>query len=249
MKNNCKEILQIFSVLLITTSTTAGNMPAQPFAVVELFTSEGCSSCPPADRLLATLTEEARKTNSNILTLSFHVDYWNYLGWKDPFSKNEFSQRQRDYARALKNDSVYTPQMLVNGEHEFIGNNSSLAQKYVNESLALTPKCAIAIQPDSSAENTITIKYETINTKKGNILNIALVERKISVDVTRGENAGKYLKHENVVKAFKTIHLSSEKGTVELVKPSQWEPSNASIFAYVQNDSDLKIIAAVQADI
>ena len=87
-----------------------------PIAVLELFTSEGCSSCPSADRLLPQLA----KLDSNIIPLSFHVDYWNRLGWTDPFSSSEYSERQRSYASHLKLESVYTPQLVVNGEYELV---------------------------------------------------------------------------------------------------------------------------------
>src|SRR5436190_6580011 len=87
------------------------------FAVLELFTSEGCSSCPPADRLLPQLAS----TNPNIIPLSFHVDYWDHLGWKDPFSNAEFSDRQRLYAGQFHLESIYTPQLIVNGEYELVG--------------------------------------------------------------------------------------------------------------------------------
>ena len=88
-----------------------------PVAVLELFTSEGCSSCPPADNLLPQLA----KLDANVITLSFHVDYWNRLGWTDPFSSSDYSDRQREYSRQLNLESIYTPQLIVNGEYEFTG--------------------------------------------------------------------------------------------------------------------------------
>ena len=93
----------------------------EPFAVLELFTSEGCSSCPPADRLLSEMVQQARSSNPRIIPLEFHVDYWNYLGWVDPFSERRFSQRQREYGQAFQSSTVYTPQVIVNGKEEFGG--------------------------------------------------------------------------------------------------------------------------------
>src|SRR3954452_5453128 len=92
------------------------------FAVIELFTSEGCSSCPPADELVSRLLSENKQ---NIYILSFHVDYWNRLGWKDSFSDPAFSARQKQYANYLSLDGVYTPQIVVNGEHQFVGSDES----------------------------------------------------------------------------------------------------------------------------
>src|SRR5438045_1264832 len=99
---------------------------SEPFAVVELFASEGCSSCPPADNLLAELTQQAHAQGRQIFTLSFQVDYWNNLGWVDPFSSAQFTQRQYQYANTLETSSVYTPQMIVNGQYAFVGSDSRL---------------------------------------------------------------------------------------------------------------------------
>src|SRR5215212_735890 len=94
---------------------------SRPAVLVELFTSEGCSSCPPADRNLAFLENQQPVTKAEIVTLAFHVDYWDRLGWKDRFSSPLFSRRQEDYAQAFKLDSNYTPQMIVDGKTEFVG--------------------------------------------------------------------------------------------------------------------------------
>src|SRR5207244_447517 len=94
---------------------SAAQSQDKSFAVVELFSSEGCSSCPSADLLVSRLTTWARKNNRNVYPLIFHVDYWNNLGWRDVFSNQEFTQRQRNYAQIFKEQGVYTPQMIVNG--------------------------------------------------------------------------------------------------------------------------------------
>src|SRR5689334_14081460 len=103
---------------------------AQPFALVELFTSEGCSSCPPADRVLARLAAEARASGRRIFPLSFHVDYWNGLGWRDPWSTRTFTERQRNYARAL-GWRTYTPQMVINGAEHFVGSDERHARESI----------------------------------------------------------------------------------------------------------------------
>src|SRR6185295_5652903 len=101
------------------------------FAVLELFTSEGCSSCPPADRLLPQLAS----TDTKILPLSFHVDYWDRYGWKDPFSNAAFTERQNEYAKQFKLESIYTPQLVINGEYELVGSNKASAEKDITELL------------------------------------------------------------------------------------------------------------------
>ena len=102
-----------------------------PVALLELFTSEGCSSCPPADNLLPDLA----KLDSNIIPLSFHVDYWNRLGWEDPFSSSEYTGRQREYVSQLNLESAYTPQLVVNGEYELVGSNRGKAVSTIHEVL------------------------------------------------------------------------------------------------------------------
>src|SRR6266496_3650729 len=112
------------------------------FALLELFTSEGCSSCPPADRLLPLLAN----LDSNVIPLSFHVDYWNHLGWTDPFSKGEFSERQRKYGERFQLESIYTPQLIINGEYELVGSNRSTAEADIKE--ALKEKASVQLSFD-----------------------------------------------------------------------------------------------------
>src|SRR6201985_3032927 len=104
----------------------------QGFAVVELFTSEGCSSCPPADNAVAKLLKEH---NNNVYVLGYHVDYWDNLGWKDSFSNAAYTQLQRDYAKTFKLSSVYTPQVIVNGTEQFVGSNENKLNAAVNKNL------------------------------------------------------------------------------------------------------------------
>ena len=99
------------------------------FVVVELFTSEGCSSCPPADELLTKIAKQSEAANQNVIPLAFHVDYWNSGGWKDPFSKFQFTTRQENYSRILAEKEVYTPQAVINGKFSFTGSKGSLAME------------------------------------------------------------------------------------------------------------------------
>src|ERR1700727_152827 len=117
------------SSVLAKTPVPAG---ASRTVVVELFTSEGCSSCPPADELLGHLRHDLASKNIQVIPLGFHVDYWNSLGWKQQFSSADFSQRQEQYAKSLKVDGPYTPQMVVDGEAEFVGNSSGQAQREIS---------------------------------------------------------------------------------------------------------------------
>lgn len=128
-----KTILFSFVTALLIISITSFKSPSpfEPVAVIELFTSQGCSSCPPADVLLSKTITDAKENGKKIFAISFHVDYWNRLGWTDPFSDKKYSDRQSAYADQLNPGQVYTPQMVVNGEKEFVGSD----QKALNDAL------------------------------------------------------------------------------------------------------------------
>ncbi|MEO5822165.1 MAG: DUF1223 domain-containing protein [Vicinamibacteraceae bacterium] len=176
--------------------------------LVELFTSEGCSSCPPADTVLTKLAAEKTIGNAAVVTLAFHVDYWDRLGWKDRFSSAAYTARQNDYATAWKSDRVYTPQAVVDGRTEFVGTDvkqvldalaASAARPHATVALALaaddTPRqrtIRVAIDPPAGA------------TFSGDVL-LAVAEDGLSSQVTAGENARKHLQHTGVVRGLTRI--------------------------------------------
>src|SRR6476469_10265140 len=124
--------LAAVSLSIVLAKTTEPGAPRKA-VVVELFTSEGCSSCPPADELLGHLRQDLSAKNIQVIPLGFHVDYWNSLGWKDRFSSAEFSQRQEQYTESLRVDGPYTPEMVVDGAVEFVGNDYGQAQRTIRE--------------------------------------------------------------------------------------------------------------------
>ena len=127
--------------------------------VVELFTSEGCSSCPPADAVLARLKRDQPVDGAEVIALSEHVDYWNYIGWADPFSAKEFSARQSGYARALNLDQVYTPQAVINGHAEFVGSDQGRAEQEIARA-ARTPKAEVHLTRDTSAAGDVALRVQ-----------------------------------------------------------------------------------------
>ncbi len=227
---------------------------ASSFAVVELFTSEGCSSCPPADQLLGELAHQADSSGSAVYPLSFHVDYWNRLGWADPFSSPLFSARQRVYAHALKLDGVFTPQMVVNGRWSFVGSDASSAAGRIGEALAANVGASVTASVKSGDGN-VVVEFQAASLSTDPlptdaIVNVALVERGLTVEVPRGENSGRTLHHENVVRAFESVPLGAKlQGTATLAVPKSSDRTKLSVVVYVQDPSTMVIVAAAHIPI
>src|SRR5579859_2173237 len=140
--------LVVFTAIISATALLpkpAAPTPARKTVVVELFTSEGCSSCPPADALLIKFREQRRDDGVEIIPLGFHVDYWNRLGWQDRFSSASYSQRQEDYANRMKLDGPYTPQMVVDGDTEFVGNNTANATNAIAHAAGRAPGAQLEV--------------------------------------------------------------------------------------------------------
>ena len=218
-------------------------------AVVELFTSEGCSSCPPADENLRRIEGVAAMLDQNVFPLSFHVDYRNRLGWKDPFSQVAFSDRQREYAELLKSDT-YTPQLIVNGTSEFVGSDRRLSDQKIRKALETPAKHLIALsaleiedQSRLSFRYQITGPHSKTRQMVDEVFNIAVATDLESVSVPRGENSGRKLSHIWVVKSFQVIPLDSLKGTFEFER-SFVKPKHSRVVAYVQSRSTGAITGA-----
>ena len=225
------------------------NMDAKPFVVVELFTSEGCYSCPPADRLLSKIITNARETDKRVFALAFHVDYWDRLGWKDAFSSKEYSDRQRSYAQTFRSNSIYTPQMVVNGTQEFVGSESETAFKSIRSALEKPPYTEIKLSTAYNRDmDMITVDYKLNGIIENADVNVALVERNIVREIGYGENGGKTLHHDNVVRAFKSASAQKNDRQV-LVVPEDVDLSNTSIVVYVQEQKSKVITGAEKVDL
>ncbi len=216
--------------------------PAGPVAVVELFTSEGCSSCPKADRLLVELAE---RDDDRVLALSFHVDYWNRLGWTDPYSDAAYSERQRAYARTFRAGRVYTPQMIVNGRDEFVGSRRHKAHAAIKD--ALTEPASATVSVRARAEDgALVVAYRVEDAPDDAVLHLALVQRRAEQAVLRGENEGKTLAHANVVRLFETVPART--GTRTLPLPDGLRPDAVSLVAYVQDPATMQVYGASHAE-
>ncbi len=213
------------------------------FAVMELFTSQGCSSCPPADELLG---KYALMNNEQIIPLSFHVDYWNRLGWIDSFSNAKFSQRQRDYATSFNTESVYTPQLVINGQKELVGSESGKIAALLNEVLKEKPLLLFSISNIIVIENKVTVYYKADGFKEDFILFAALLQKKVYTNIKAGENRGVKLTNYNVVRDF---IATDEKNTIKeftLQLPNGAVSTDFSIVLLAQDKKSGKITGALQ---
>jgi hypothetical protein len=177
--------------------------------LVELFTSEGCSSCPPADALLERLDRYQPINGAELIVLSEHVDYWNGIGWKDPFSSHEYSERQSAYASQFGRGSIYTPQMVVDGHIEFVGSDERRATQAI-ESATKVRKIPVSISSSLSDEKTITLHIETgalpsSDGPESAGVFLAIADNADESQVSRGENAGRTLKHVAVLRSLMRI--------------------------------------------
>jgi hypothetical protein len=183
--------------LLIATAT-----PRTP-VLVELFTSEGCSSCPPADAALAGLARTQPVKGAEIIALGFHVTYWDYLGWKDPYASPEHDARQRRYALDGDDNRIYTPQMVVDGERSFVGNDDEARAQAATA--AKRPKVPLRLTTRLEGNAVVvTVRMDTAPAK-GLELWAVLAEDGLSSEVKRGENAGRKLAHAAVVRTLATL--------------------------------------------
>ncbi len=174
--------------------------------LVELFTSEGCSSCPPADKLLAVLDSKQPVSDAQIIVLEEHVDYWDREGWHDRFSSSLYTNRQTQYGPRLKFDDPYTPQMVVDGSAQFVGNDSSKAIAAITRAATVT-KIPLDLAAPVIEGNHLTGSVSTVSRAqlpRGDLY-AALVELTASTEVKSGENGGKHLDHVNVVRSFQHI--------------------------------------------
>jgi hypothetical protein len=230
----------------------AANIPV----VVELFTSEGCSSCPPADQLLAKLEAEQPIRNVEIIALEQHVDYWNNGGWVDPFSSGTATLRQYAYAGALSNGNAYTPQMVVDGQNEFVGSRTGQARSII-EQAGTRKKTEVTL---SAAEGSKGEKGEKFHVTVGAIPNLssgdtpevwmAITETGLHSKVSGGENSGEDLRHAAVVRQMWKIGAAKEPGAtsfssdVEVKIERSWKRENTRVVVFVQGKKGKRILGA-----
>ena len=250
-------ILFLFSIFVFTAcgQTTKNDVKvvearksnSKKVVVLELFTSQGCSSCPSADKILASY---AIQNNPNIIPLAFHVDYWNYLGWKDPFSSAAFSDKQREYANYFKSSNVYTPQIVINGNFETVGSNVSGIEANINKQLKTESLVSLEITSTNILNNKLNVNWKTDAKAKNQVINFALVKKKEFTQIKRGENLGLKQTSYNIVYDYKTLKVGvSNQNEISLNFKNEWNKEDFIVVAYIQNTSNCEIETARQAEI
>lgn len=222
--------------------------------LVELFTSQGCSSCPPADRLLSKLGEGS---DPDIIPLAFHVDYWDYIGWKDPFSSKEWSQRQEGYARAMGTGRLYTPQLVVDGREHCVGSNRDDVEDLLAAARHRGASSQVNVMGELAADGSqlhLAVDAKTTSTSAEHdvALMLAVVEDDLETSVQRGENAKKTLHNDHVVRHLRTL-LRAEAGrtadlkyNISLDLEPQWQAKNLRLVAFLQDQKSLAVYGVGQ---
>lgn len=252
----------VFVVLIVRLSGVAGHAAAGSTVVatqapaigstpvlVELFTSEGCSSCPPADALLMRLGRTQPVREADVIVLEEHVDYWDTLGWKDPFSSEAATTRQQEYGQAFGGRQVYTPQMIVDGYAEFVGSAEGTALRAVRAAVA-TPKPAVSLRWADDGRLAIHIEPLT-NAMQGDTPHVvvAIAENMLHSDVKRGENAGRALEHDGVVRALIPVGKievgpNGFSSTIAVRAAHEWNMANLRAVVFVQEQRSRHVLAA-----
>lgn len=245
-------IVLIIAVILIAVSfvnktgaTKVGrDLAGDGFAVLELFTSEGCSSCPPADELLGRIQQEAG--NKPVYVLAYHVDYWDRNGWKDIFSNHAFTERQYNYSRRFA-DQVYTPQVIVNGKTEFVGSDAVAANAAIEKALSTPAARTLSIDASQKGDS-MKISYQVGGKLNRIKLMIAVVQKHAVSKVKAGENGGRTLSHPQIVRDLHSFNIDpGSNGYVQISLPEGFNTMDWEIIGFLQ-DRETGVIYAAERD-
>jgi hypothetical protein len=202
--------------------------------VIELFTSQGCSSCPPAEQLLSKLASAGSLGDRPLAPLAFHVDYWNDGGWADPYSLPAWTERQHQYSRALGDDRVYTPELVVGGATGMVGSNSAA----VTDAIQRAARPALLVATAAWAKGTVTV---TTTAPRGADVWVAVWEDGTPNQVTRGENAGETMRGDRVVRRFERVAAAGQQASTTIKLDPAWHVGGAVAFAH---GPDRRIVAS-----
>jgi len=251
-------------VIFATLSAALTSLPATSAAqtaqtnrtpvLVELFTSEGCSSCPPADALLAKLDQTQPISGAEVIVLGEHVDYWDSLGWHDRFSSHQYTERQGDYCARLRVDSSYTPQMIVDGTEQFVGNDAAHAVRAIQHA-AQAPKIKLILSKPvvDGLKVSVSISSPDPTAAKKADLYAALVNPKETTEVRAGENGGHRLQHAGVVRSLQRVgklkDLGSGPVSFTLNAPPDSKPGEMRVVVFAQESGQGPVLGAVSVTV
>ena len=231
--------------------------------VVELFTSEGCSSCPPADALLARLQDTQPIAGAEIITLSEHVDYWNHLGWRDPYSSAQYTTRQQRYAEASGGEDNYTPEMFVDGQKGFVGSNEPQARAAITAATD-APSATVTLSLEKTTpkpgrpEISLAVRVDNVPEGKGQgplDVVLAITESGLRSSVKSGENHGRTLLHTSVVRKLQSVgSINPRNSRTFSAQPvvridSSWTKDHLRAVVFLQDKSSMRILGAASLDL
>ncbi|MBM3774907.1 MAG: DUF1223 domain-containing protein [Acidobacteria bacterium] len=232
-------------VLAFLAASLLAAAPPAP-VLVELFTSEGCSSCPPADELLSRLENTQPAPGVEIIALSEHVDYWNHQGWADPFSSPAFSARQQQYGSRFRKE-VFTPQMVVDGGAELVGSDGRRALAAILEA-ARTPKARVGLSCSAAdPQPKLQVRIEGIPMSGESDVFLAITESGLRSRVSSGENAGRTMPHGSVVRRLDTIGRARQPSFAaesRLAVKKSWKRGNLAAVVFVQERASRHVLGA-----
>ena len=243
-----KKLLLLFVAIIAVVAGQVPNALAQTPVVIELFTSEGCSSCPPADALLVELSRKAPPGGTKLILLGEHVDYWNYIGWTDRFSSSAFSDRQNSYARQLHLASVYTPQMVIDGHLQLVGNGASEVYRTISRAAAEPKPAQVSLEWESQQKIKVAVRAPA--NERAKIL-LAITEDGLSTSVGGGENGGRTLQHAAVVRELRDLGAASNgqfDANVNVAVHPDWNPAKLKAVVLVQDPGNGRILGGASLD-
>jgi hypothetical protein len=241
------------ATLALLAQSAAPTSPTPVPVVLELFTSEGCSSCPPADEVLTRLVSTQPVAGVQIIALGEHVDYWDHLGWRDAFSSTTFSRRQTEYAdRVFRSGNIYTPQLVINGRHEVVGSDYRGAVAAIATAAKAPARLRVILSVENAANPLAAISVATVDGspfKNSADVWLAVVENGLTTRVARGENGGRTLQHSAVVRTIRDLATVDVKSTtwtgrVPVAIAADWNRSKILLVAFAQDRSSREILGA-----
>lgn len=244
----------VVAVLLAGTSSHGTSPASPPPILVELFTSEGCSSCPPADVFLQRMINEQLWPDVQVIGLGHHVDYWDRLGWRDRFSSAVLTERQQRYGDALHLDAVYTPQMVADGRFQFVGSDTKAGRRALDQALA-QPHGRVTVSAQAGDTRlAVAVSADGLPSPRRDRADIvvAITEDGLQSSVRAGENSGRTLTHAAVVRRLITVGEATgaqASAHTETSLDREWQRDRIKIVGFVQERSSRRVIGTGQTSL